>query len=77
MLVPGNTFTASAGQVMDACGPTVDGLAQAPQSSAQVEQLSVPLQVPSPHQAHAPQSAAQVEQLSVASQTLSPQAGAG
>ena len=45
----------------------------APQSVAQVVQVSVPLQAPSPQTGgQAPQSPGQVEQVSVAAQLLSP-----
>ena len=40
---------------------------QAPQSAAQVEQFSLPLQLPSPQNGHAPQSAGHVAQVSPAS----------
>src|SRR4051794_18566701 len=49
------------------------GAGHAPQSLAQVEQFSVPLQLPSPHDGgHTLQSLAQFEQVSVPSQTASP-----
>jgi hypothetical protein len=48
-------------------------VAQAPQSVAQVEQVSVASQTVLPQTGHAPQSAEQVEQVSVPLQTASPQ----
>jgi hypothetical protein len=48
---------------------------QAPQSEAQLEQVSAPLHAPSPHVGQGPQSLAQLEQVSPPLQTESPQVG--